>query len=134
MVVVMLPVASKQSLLELGYLCASAELTCPIYKARRKNRGKVPFEQRKAGRMEKHRKEQANRLMNACIYKYRNKNVHVSMVGLVIKLVTIRTLLDTGGGDKGPNCKVAACLATLLLAPTGSPGGSFGLAPTLPCC
>jgi len=43
MVVVMLPVASKQSLLELGYLCASAELTCPIHKGKKKEQRKSSF-------------------------------------------------------------------------------------------
>jgi hypothetical protein len=38
MVAVMLPVASKLSLLELGYLCASAELAWPTDKTRKERR------------------------------------------------------------------------------------------------
>jgi len=67
MVAVMLPVASKLSFLELGYLCASAELAWPMDKTRKQER-------RKAEGMEEHKNEQANEWMDACmhvhVYRY----------------------------------------------------------------
>ncbi len=66
MVAIMLLVASKMSLSKLGYLCASAALAWPVDKTMQKERRRSFCKEERQEQMEEHRKEQANKLMDAC--------------------------------------------------------------------